>query len=315
MISPDGNHHASGVTPVVDLRALFAIATRHGLAIPSALPQPWVGAMSRVYPCGDMVIKIPFDEPAAIHALVIDERTGHVARAMGVETPETVAFDDSLDILPVPFAVKCRIGRSQPLRGDVREAPVQAAWRDVGRQLALVHQVRDAGDVPFGLRVFWQSPDIDPRPWLDELVARGATGDDGARWSHDLLDALAPNALADVPIALCHGDVNASNVLVDRASGQFRALVDWAGAGWLDPVWDFAAVSLDVVPFLLKGHREIVPLPQDHSAEARICWCQIQTRLYAIRGMPDGDALSEQVRHHLGQLRRFVDARVRGRIL
>ena len=113
----------------------------------------------------------------------------------------------------------------------------------------------------------------------------------------------APIVLGHEPVVLCHGDVNAANILVDRAGGDFLALIDWSGAGWLDPVWDFAAVSPAIVPHLLAGHRAVAPLPDDASAESRICWCQIQTRLHAARqGTLAPGAFDRDVR----QIRQFA---------
>jgi hypothetical protein len=109
------------------------------------------------------------------------------------------------------------------------------------------------------------------------------------------------------PVALRHGDVNAANILVHESTGGFLALIDWAGAGWLDPVWDFAGVQLDAVPFLLAGHRTVAPLPGDGTVEARIFWVQAQTRLHTALH-------SDQVGNHavplargIRQLRRFAD--------
>jgi aminoglycoside phosphotransferase (APT) family kinase protein len=288
---------------------LSALLNKHGLAPPRTVPRPWTGATSRVYPCGNVVVKIPFEAPPAIDAVRTDARVAPVAHALGVTTPDVIVFDDALDILPVPFSIVRLIRGAEPLdrhRGD------DAIWRAVGREIALVHQIRDVDAVPVPLRVFRQSPGVDPRPWVDDLRERGVLNEGDARWLRDLLDALAPRAMAEVPPTLCHGDVNASNVMVDVREGRFRALIDWAGAGWLDPVWDFAALPMDVIPVLLEGHREIAPLPIDDTAEARICWCQIQTRLYTARATPRDAAGGEIVGRLLDQVRRFVEkARLR----
>jgi len=126
-----------------------------------------------------------------------------------------------------------------------------------------------------------------------------------AQWLEALLDTIARPALVDVPTVLCHGDVNAANVLVDQESGRFRALIDWAGAGWLDPAWDFAGVALDVVPAMLAGHRSVAPVTHDGTAEARILWCQVQTRFYPLREAT-GDPGKGVVERHIDQIRRFA---------
>lgn len=286
---------------------LVAIARRHGLAPPPSLPTPWTGATGQVFPCGDVVIKIPFETTPAIEAVTIEVAIAPVVRAMGVEAPELVTFDDSRSVLPVPVAIFRRVAHAESLdRVTGHPAADRAVWEAVGRQLAIVHALRTPDQVPVALRSFRQSPELDPRPWVDDLRSRGPLAEDDARWLRALLDRLAPDALADVPRTLCHGDVNAANVLIDARTGRFRVLIDWAGAGWLDPAWDFAGVPLAVVPSILHGHRAVAPVPNDDTAEARICWCQVQMRLYFVRDAPPGDVLIERLRSDISQLRRFA---------
>jgi hypothetical protein len=295
----------------LDLVTISTIARKHGFAPPSTMPVPWRGATGQVFPCGDVVIKIPFDLPSEIQSITVDAGMVPIARSLGVMTPALIAFDDSLEILPVPFAVFERVHRAVTL--DVRRdagRSVEEGWEEVGRQIARVHGVRDREDLPIALRTFRQSPEVDPRPWVAEVHEAGVLDEPDVRWLHRLLDALAPEALADIPLVLCHGDVNAANVLVDQDSGRFRALIDWAGAGWLDPVWDFAGVSLDVVPALLAGHRSVAPLVEDGSAEARLCWCQVQIRFHGLRGALADASTREVLARHLGQIHRF--ARIAG---
>ncbi len=286
---------------MIELAQLAAIAARHALPAPAAVPEPWAGAASRVYPLGDVVVKIPFDRPDATAAVTTDAALSPFARTLGVSAAELVAFDEIQDIVPVPFAVFERV-RGGPLDRADRSDAARAAWEAVGGQLAVVHAVTDRDTVPVVLREFRQSPEVDPRPWVDELMGAGRLTGDDARWLRDLLDRIAPAALADVPLALCHGDINAANVLVAAGTGEFRALIDWAGAGWLDPAWDFAGVPLDVVPWLLAGHRGVAPLPCDDTAEVRILWCQIQMRLFSARSAPEGEPARVDVAH----IRRFA---------
>lgn len=83
---------------------LVAIARQHGLAPPPDLPTPWTGATGHVFPCGDVVIKIPFNTAPAIDAVIAP-----FVRARGVRAPELIAFDDSRSVLPVPFAIFRRV--------------------------------------------------------------------------------------------------------------------------------------------------------------------------------------------------------------
>jgi aminoglycoside phosphotransferase (APT) family kinase protein len=297
--------------PDIDPAALARIAARWDLPAPAHRTVPWAGAASQVFPVHDVVVKIPFDRPDAIQSLQIDATMIEFARELGVRAPRLVALDESLEILPVPYAVYRRVRHAVHIAGDVQDDAIRRAWREAGRDLALVHEVRDPERAPIGLRAFCQSPEIDPRPWVEELGAAGLLADADVAWLTALLDRLAPVIQTAEPVALCHGDVNAANVLVHEDTGAFLALVDWGGAGWLDPAWDFAGVSLDVVPDLLAGHREVGPLPDDELAEARICWCQVQTRLHAARTATDPGAAPTILARSLRQVRHFVETGLR----
>jgi len=287
--------------------ALNRIATLHGLQPPLAWPEPWTGATSRVWPCGHLVIKVALDSPEAHRAVAIDAAMNPVAREIGVHVPALVAFDESGEILPVPYAVYERVPDAQSLdtRRDFSRHQAQA-WEDVGRHLALVHEVTYGTSLPVGLREFRQHPGVDPRPWVEELAAKGRLEDRDESWLCQILETLAPQAQARLPLVLCHGDVNASNVLRSSDDSSTIWLIDWSGAGWLDPVWDAAAIPLDAVPALLKGHREVAPLPVDETAEARVLWCQLQTRLLNAHMEPDDSVARARLQRDVEVARRFV---------
>jgi aminoglycoside phosphotransferase (APT) family kinase protein len=254
-----------------------------------------VGATSHVYPWGETVIKVPFNRLDAIEALTIDAAMGEFARELGIPAPSLLALDESRSVLPVPYAIYRRVVDAVPLPAWSEGAPPDG-WGVTGRHLAVLHQVSDKARVPITLREFRQTPEVDPRPWAEELASAGVLAPADLRWLARLLDRLAPVALGET-VTLCHGDLNAANVLVHRETGAFLALIDWAGSGWLDPVWDFAAVPLDVVPDLLAGHRAVAPMADDDTAEARICWCQVQTRLHVARqGAPHPGAFDRNLR-------------------
>lgn len=291
----------------MEMAALNRIATLHGLQPPLAWPEPWTGATSRVWPCGHLVIKVALDSPEAHRAVAIDAAMNPVAREIGVHVPALVAFDESGEILPVPYAVYERVPDAQSLdtRRDFSRHQAQA-WEDVGRNLALVHEVSYGTSLPVELREFRQHPGVDPRPWVDELAADERLDADDAAWLRHILDALAPRAQAEVPLTLCHGDVNAANVLISCQDASTVWLIDWSGAGWLDPVWDAAAIPLEAVPALLRGHREVAPFPADETAEVRVLWCQLQTRLLNARMEADNSIARARLQRDVNAARRFA---------
>lgn len=264
--------------------AIRAIAGKYGLGTRSIGSRPWIGATSCVYPVGrDLVLKVPYDEPAAIASVRTESAVVPFAIAVGIRTPSLLAYDPSLELLPVPYAIYERV-RGVPLGSlDLKPASVGPAWRGLGRDLALAHGRVSPEEPLASLRSFHQSPELDPRPWVGEIAASGRLSAPDARWLCDLLHRLAPAALAPVQKRFCHGDANASNVMVRADTHEYVAVLDWAGAGWLDPAWDFAGVDPCAVPYMLAGHREVAPMEGDDTAEHRILWCHLQQALFHLR--------------------------------
>jgi hygromycin-B 7''-O-kinase len=273
--------------PPIPARTVEAILRRHGLPFLSQgiAVEAWNGAAGCVYPLGTgIVLKVAHANPDAIACLRTEAVAAPAAHAAGVRTPALLIFDDTRELLSAPYAVFERVP-GVPL-GSLALPPEMAAnaWHALGQELAKVHAIESATGPLAGLRSFRQSPEVDPRPWVIEFVESGRCATDAADWLIECLDRIAPAALAPLPLCLCHGDINADNVLVDPASLEFLALIDWAGAGWLDPAWDFAGVPLRAVPFMLAGHRAVSPLVDDATAEARILWCHTQFALSIVRG-------------------------------
>jgi len=262
---------------------LHAIAARHGAASVSRLPE--VGIFNAVFLLGeDLVLRVPRDHPTFIAAARKEAVAAPAARAAGALTPRLVDFDDRHEFLPVPFLVYERV-QGEPLGGfDLEPARTPEVWRAVGRDLALVH----TGIAPEGpvAALELEVLDDDPRLLAEEVAAEGQFTALEARWLTRWLDDLAPVALAPVTERLLHGDVQATNVMVDPKSLEYLALIDWGSAGWGDPAQDFAGFPLRAVPWVLAGHREVAPVDGDETVEARILWRHIQLSLWLLRRGP-----------------------------
>jgi aminoglycoside phosphotransferase (APT) family kinase protein len=229
------------------------------------------------------VLKVPHDDPAPIGSVHIEAVAAPAAHAVNVRTPRVIVFDDSLDLLPVPYLVYERV-HGEPLEALGRP-PVLArqVWREVGRDLALAHtRVRASDSLPL-LPTYEQSSDIDPRPWVEDVQDAGGLTAIEARWLGEVFDRLTSTVLAPLSKCFCHGDVNAANVMVGHHEPRvYVALLDWGGAGWADPASDFSGMSLYAVPFVLAGYREIAPLVDDDTAEARILWFYLRLALFGL---------------------------------
>ena len=269
--------------PEVTTGVLRQISHRHGLEADEFRLLPQVGIFNLIYALGeDSILRIPRDHPISTADAYKESVAVPVAREAGVRTPGIVAFDDSLELLPVPYTIYERVhGETLGTMGrDPASSP--QVWRELGHDLALLH-FRVDEDGPASDLEIDEMPD--PRPWPDELAEEGYFGATEARWVSGWLDLLAPAAHTDPTPRFLHGDSQSTNVMVSADLREYLAVLDWGSCGWGDPAWDFAGVPLRVVPPMLEGYRAIVPF-DDESVEARILWRQLQLSLYLMRRGP-----------------------------
>jgi aminoglycoside phosphotransferase (APT) family kinase protein len=267
---------------------LRAVAERHGLPTSPLLRLPDAGIFNAVYRLGDVaILRIPRNHPKFIAASLAESIAVPAARRAGVRTPRLLAFDDRLDLLPVPYTVYELVPGCSLEACDLDPSDAAEAWREVGRDLARTHTgVSVAGAIstlPARMTLG------DPRRFLDERVEQGWLSWLDARWFGRWLDRLAPTVLVDVPTRFLHGDTQGTNVMVEPDPIRYRAIIDWGSAALGDVACDFAGVPLRAVPLLLEGHREVTVPDGDDTLEARILWRHLQLSLWTLpRGaVPD----------------------------
>ena len=257
---------------------------RHGLDASSFSLLPEVGIFNRIYLLGeDFVLRVPRDHPISAADARKEAVAVPAAREAGVRTPRMLAFDESLDLLPVPYSIYERVRGETLGLLDRDPAASPDVWRELGRDLALLHSGVSEDGPAAGLRMD-EMPD--PRPWPAELARAGYFTTTEARWFEGWLERLAPQALAPVNRRFLHGDSQATNVMVEPDSLEYVAVLDWGSCGWGDPAWDFAGVPLRVVPAMLEGYATLAPFDGDENVEARILWRQLQLSLYLVRREP-----------------------------
>ena len=291
--------------PEVRTETLRSIAKRHGLDARAFSILPEVGVFNAIYLLGeDFILRVPRCHPAFVAAARKEAIAVPAARDAGVRTPRILTFDDSLELLPVPYTIYERVRCETLGLLDRDPADASGAWRELGSDLALLHtRVAPVGPVA-GLKLE-EMPD--PRPWPDELAADGHFTATEARWLSGWLERLAPAAVGPVPRRFLHGDSQATNVMVRAGSLDYVAVLDWGGSGWGDPAWDFAGVPLRVVPFMLEGYRVVAPLDGDETVEARILWRHLQLSLYLLRREPQpGRSWAERPLSMLLEVMRFL---------
>ncbi len=267
--------------PKVSDDLLGDIASRHGASAVSPISS--VGIFNAVYLLGDdLILRIPRDHPNFIAAAYREATAVPVARAAGVRTPDLVTFDDSRDLLPVPYLVYERVHGATLGTLDLEPSNTCTVWRALGRDLAQLHS-----GVPADGPIVGQQGEIleDPRTLPEELAESGHFSTVEARWLRRWLDDLAPMVLAPMPERFLHGDVQATNVMVRSGSLEYLALIDWGASGWGDPAWDFAGFPLRAVPWVMEGYREVAPT-DDETFEARILWRHLQLSLWLLGREP-----------------------------
>ena len=275
--------------PPMSAETLEAICERHNLHAEEISPLKDVGIFNSIYLVGSKyVLRVPRVAPPFVAAIRKESVAVPAARTTGVRTPALVALDDSLEILPVPYAIYERVHGETLGMLDFGSEDTPRIWHQVGRDLARLHEgVGEYGPVA-GLEC---EPLPDPRPMPDELASAGYFTAEEARWLSGWLDLLSPFALAPLPRRFRHGDLQTTNVMIRPDPPTYLALIDWGACGWGDAAHDFAGIPLRAVPCMLEGYREVAPFPEDETAEARILWRHLQISLYLL-GRPPQPGLS-----------------------
>jgi aminoglycoside phosphotransferase (APT) family kinase protein len=271
---------------LVSEAALRAIGQTHGVHGGGPFERlPDTGIFNAHFLLGaDLVLRVPRAHPAQEAALRREIIAVPAARGAGVRAPNLVVFDDSRAVLDSPYAIYQRVPGRTLESLEAEPLAVAEPWRELGRDLARTHAIRteeiaDALSAPADTMP-------DPRTLVEARAAAGYFATSEARWLLGWLERLAPAALAATPNHLVHGDVQASNVMVDGNPPRYVALLDWGGAAWGDPAHDFAGVPLGAVPLMLEGYRQIAPLDDDDRAEMRIVWRHVQLALWLVARRP-----------------------------
>ena len=270
--------------PSVTDDMLRAIAAQHGVHGGTISRLRQVGIFNAIYGLGDhLIVRVPRDHPRFTGTMRNEAIAVPLARAAGVRTPALVAFDDSLEFLPVPYTVYERVPGIvlELLPGD--PAGATPVWHELGRNLARLHSGVEHRPPATDLAI-WDAK-TDPRPLPADIARAGYFTAVEADWLTDWLERLALHATKPVTPRFLHGDTQASNVMVDPEAVTYNAVIDWGSCLWGDLALDFSGISLRAVPALLEGYRQIAG-PHEDAIEARILWRHLQIALHQLRGQP-----------------------------
>lgn len=264
---------------------------------------PWqcleaTGVANRIYATKDLVLRVATDHPDAIVDARTESIAAPVARAAGILTPRLIAFDDSRTIADRPFSLWERVHGETLGLTDLRGSLRQDIWRDVGQQIARLHELVRSCPDPNG---YLDTPgrELDLAPVLDRFAACGHRGGPVVREIERLLSELSPLVSRDSggPDCFLHNDLHERNIMCG-AQGGLLAVIDWGDAGWGDPALDFAAVPLDFLAAALEGYDNAENLGE--YAEARIVWDHIHNTLEEAIDDPECTV-------PIAEYRRFLD--------
>ncbi len=286
-------------------RAIVEMVHHHGLRSRPVIRLPDTGIFNAIYLLGDAyVLRVPRRHPLHDRALYHESIAVPLARHAGVRTPALLFYDDSCTVLPVPYTIYERVHGDTLGHHDLEPEETPAVWHDIGCDLARLHTGVDRNGP--GAELGDRETLPDPRQLAEDLASGGWVTSSEARWFVRWLDRIAPAATASVEARFSHGDLQSTNVMVGSLSRQYAALLDWGGASWGDPAWDFGGVPLRAVPYLLDGYRSLTPLQDDATAQARILWRQVQLALFTARRGPQPDhSWAERPLTMLVELSRF----------
>ena len=252
--------------PELTEEQLLAICARHGFPRGPFGRLASTGVVNAIYTVGDgIVLRIPKDARGTLADTYTESVAVPAVMAAGVRTPALLAFDDSREIVDVPFGAYEWVHAPHGWPGTA------AGWRELGRQLAALHEgVTECAD-PFGRL-------DDPGRWTsaDQMMeGLAGLGDADLRQGlHTAFRQLEP-AVRDFAehgtLRFLHDDIKDSNLL--RADGDVVHLIDWGDAGWGDAAIDFRNLPPDRTAEVLRGYREVVTT--DDTFEDRVRWDQL----------------------------------------
>ena len=138
-----------------------AIAAAHGVPNGPLEPIESIGIINSVYLLGErFVLRVRRDHPGHVAQARREAIATPAAVDAGVSTPRLVGYDDSQQILPVPFLIVDRVNGTNAESLDAVPPEPRAAWRHLGADLGRLH--RSPAPPPPG------------EPWPDEPETFGS---------------------------------------------------------------------------------------------------------------------------------------------
>ena len=192
-----------------------------------------------------------------------------VAKAAGIRTPALLVYDDSREIFEVPYTIYERVAGENFGLSDLRAEVSAAVYREIGTQLAVLHERVTSCSDPHGYLATPSRPD--PDDLVEHLGSESLLSAYNVEWLRRVLDRLRPAVVAARRLRrFLHNDVLPTNMIV--RDGALAALIDWNDSGWGDPALEFVSLPGRALPYILEGYRQIRALDDEETAPHRMLW-------------------------------------------
>lgn len=186
----------------------------------------------------DLVVRS--DSPSQVSVSLTREQEFHilqVAFQAGVTVPEPYWLCTDASVIGQPFCIMARVAGSASgralVRGDLNPEQRQQLTRQLGTELARLHQVRPPHTaLPF-LKMPGQNPALARVQEYRQALAHIPEPHPVLEYALNWLQAQAPESAG---VALCHCDFRTGNYMVHE--GRLTGVLDWEFATWSDPYED-----------------------------------------------------------------------------
>ena len=271
--------------PTVNEETVRLIASRFDLPLELLAERlPDVGINNAIFTLGEnLVLRVARNDPEIFASVRKEALVVPLARQIGVITPELLAFDDSLELLPTPYGVFNRaIGQTLGLL-DLKPSSAANVWREVGRNVARLHTGIDNQGAVAAL------PDASVESaHPEDLEIAGYFSKTEADWFTTWLERLDGLSGSSTARRFVHADLQATNVIVSYQPGEdaasFVALLDWGASGWGNPAADLAGVPTRTLPYVVDGYNEVAGM--DECLAARVMACHVRATLASAMRRP-----------------------------
>jgi hygromycin-B 7''-O-kinase len=273
---------------VIAPNMLAAIAARHGLGGQPISPLPSTGIINTIWSIGDtLILRVPCNTPEGLADTFTESVAVPVAVQAGVRTPAMVVWDESYDLLDVPYAIYERVHADTLGLLDPDPRTIPQVYAALGRDLARLHSRVAACPDPLGR--LDTSGHEETHLELETCIEAGLLLTRDAHWLRGIIERLQPALAVAVTPRFLHNDIHGLNIMACGMPLEYAAIIDWGDAGWGDPAVEFNALPLGQAVRVLAGYRSAAMLPDDPDIEARMLWDRIGHGLRHLHRAPPRD--------------------------